>query len=827
MYNPVSKIDELFPDFAELDQTVTEMQERQNQITTDFNFIIRQVAETAQKSTEAAVLPEESPETELSDSDIPLTQFLAEFGDSLFNAVTEQNQPVYQGQTYPLLEEVLDNLERPLFAAQREVVRAVLQQLVVEDKPAAIINAEMGTGKTMMSIAAAAATHQAGLHRTLVLSPPHLVYKWRREILKTVPNARVWILNGADTLAKLLQIRALDRKPEVPEFFVMGRVRMRMDYHWRPSYAVRRRWIPSEGASEGFAVSEYYCPKCGCEILDEENKPYNTEGGVKNALAKNRRFCKGNHHGKPCKEPLWTLCRKEQSEDGVVSTVYDRVLKTMTTLPGIGPKTAAKIIGMYGEQYLAEILENNIQAFSNLMDENGEFLFDDRQAARIDRDLGKAEFSLGRGGYQPTEFIKRYLPKNFFGLLVVDEGHEYKNYGTAQGQAMGVLARCCNKILCLTGTLMGGYAEDLFFLLWRLWPQMMIEDGFSYNKANTLGSASMAFMRKHGVLKDIVRHLGTEYSNGAFSSSKAERNSVRTAKAPGFSPLGIMRYVLPITVFLKLRDLGEGVLPGYKEVFRPVEMTEDQQAVYKNMESVLRQHLKVALRNRDNTLTGVVMSALLSWPDCCYKPQDVYWRRQNKILFHTEPQFDEEEISPKEADMLEVVKDSLAKGRKCLVYTVYTDTRDTTGRLKEIFKRHGIKAAVMKATVKADQREDWVEDQLASGVQVVICNPELVKTGLDLLAFPTIYFLQTGYNVYTLMQAARRSWRIGQKEDVEVYFAGYSDTAQQICLELMGQKVAVTQSTSGDMPDSGLDILNQAEDSVEVQLAKRLVDRQD
>ena len=48
-------------------------------------------------------------------------------------------------------------------------------------------------------------------------------------------------------------------------------------------------------------------------------------------------------------------------------------------VPGIGPKTAAKIIGMYGERYLAEILENNIQAFSNLMDENGEFLFDDRQ----------------------------------------------------------------------------------------------------------------------------------------------------------------------------------------------------------------------------------------------------------------------------------------------------------------------------------------------------------------------------------------------------------------------------------------------------------------
>ncbi|MDU1345955.1 MAG: helicase, partial [Eikenella corrodens] len=91
--------------------------------------------------------------------------------------------------------------------------------------------------------------------------------------------------------------------------------------------------------------------------------------------------------------------------------------------------------------------------------------------------------------------------------------------------------------------------------------------------------------------------------------------------------------------------------------------------------------------------------------------------------------------------------------------------------------------------------------------------------------FPTIYFMQTGYNVYSLMQASRRSWRIGQREPVEVYFAGYMDTAQQICLELMGQKIAVAQSTSGDMPDTGLDILNQAEDSVEVQLAKRLVER--
>ena len=104
----------------------------------------------------------------------------------------------------------------------------------------------------------------------------------------------------------------------------------------------------------------------------------------------------------------------------------------------------------------------------------------------------------------------------------------------------------------------------------------------------------------------------------------------------------------------------------------------------------------------------------------------------------------------------------------------------------------------------------------------MICNPELVKTGLDLLDFPTLLFLQSGFNVYTVQQASRRSWRIGQKQDVVVYFLGYEASAQSACLELMAKKIAVSQSTSGDMPDTGLDILNQGGDSIEVALARQL-----
>ena len=83
--------------------------------------------------------------------------------------------------------------------------------------------------------------------------------------------------------------------------------------------------------------------------------------------------------------------------------------------------------------------------------------------------------------------------------------------------------------------------------------------------------------------------------------------------------------------------------------------------------------------------------------------------------------------------------------------------------------------------------------------------------------------MQTGWSVYTLQQAARHSWHIGQKDEVQVHFLGYQGSAQMQCLALMAKKIAVAQSTSGEIPESGLDVLNQDGQSIEVGLAKQLV----
>ena len=762
---------------------------------------------------EAALVESESE----GNAQISLVQFIQDFGQGLMAAVAEQNPPIYDGNPNPQWDQLMANLKRKPFPAQRERVQAVCQLLLAADQSAAVLNGEMGTGKTMMGIAAAAVMYPYGYRRILVIAPPHLVYKWRREILETLADAKVWVLNGPDTLRQLLKIRAQQDSigRAQPEFFILGRVRMRMGFDWQPAIKERRVYEkidrdPEDKGKRLILVHRYAsCPNCGALVLSEENEPVTS-----------RQFCTQTERRMACKvcaNPLWSLVRhgKAKDRDAIIHTA-------LCNIPTIGPKTADKLVAGFGTEALGTMLDDNVFEFINLMDAKGDLVFSDRQAKRMESALAKQEFSFGQGGYQASEFIKRYLPDGFFDVLLVDEGHEYKTQGSAQGQAMGVLAGKARKTILLTGTLMGGYADDLFHLLWRIMPAQMIADGFAYNASNSLGPAAMAFMRKHGILKDVYK----ESSSGNHRTAKGKRMEVQTSKAPGFGPKGVAQYVLPFTAFLKLTQIGGHVLPSYDEDFIDIPMTEAQKERYDALSSRLQSELKEALRKRDKTLLGVVLSALLAWPDTCFRPWDIVHPRTRVGLFYADAVFGDEP-TPKEAHLIQLCKDNKAEGRKVLVYSVYTGKHDTTTRLKLLLEQDGLKVAVLRSSVSTESREDWILEQVDRGIDVLICNPELVKTGLDLLDFPTICFMQTGYSVYTVLQASRRSWRIGQKQAVRVTFLGFADTAQISCLALMAKKIAVSQSTSGDMPDTGLDVLNSDGDSIEVTLAKQLLGKSD
>ncbi len=379
-----------------------------------------------------------------------------------------------------------------------------------------------------------------------------------------------------------------------------------MGFHWKPTFVARR-------TRHGHVAA---CPDCGTVVTDLDGEPVSP---VALDAEEYRRKC--GH----CATPLWTLMRPRTLSGSDQSSA---VLKALKRIPTIGEVTAQKLMRKFGDGFLASMLGDNIHEFINLMDGDGELVFSDRQAARMERAMANMEFGFGEGGYQPSEFVKRYLPNGTFDLLIADEAHEYKNGGSAQGQAMGVLASKCRKSLALTGTLMGGYGDDLFYLLFRALPGRMIEDGYRPSKSGSMTSAAMAFMRDHGVLRDIY----SESAGTAHKTAKGNKVSVRTVKAPGFGPKGVLRCVVPFTIFLKLRDIGSDALPPYDEELREVPMAPAQAAAYAALSVRLTTELRQALARRDTTLLGVVLNALLAWPDTCFRAENVVHPRTRATL---------------------------------------------------------------------------------------------------------------------------------------------------------------------------------------------------
>ncbi len=141
-----------------------------------------------------------------------------------------------------------------------------------------------------------------------------------------------------------------------------------------------------------------------------------------------------------------------------------------------------------------------------------------------------------------------------------------------------------------------------------------------------------------------------------------------------------------------------------------------------------------------------------------------------------------------------------------------------------ILSRHGFRVAVMKAdAVAPERREAWVAEQVEKGIDVLICHPRLVQTGLDLIDFPTIVWAEVDYSIYTMRQASRRSWRIGQSQPVRVVFMAYRNSLQADALKLVAKKLQSSLAVEGELPEDGLAAYGDDGDDLMLALARKIV----
>lgn len=412
--------------------------------------------------------------------------------------------------------------------------------------------------------------------------------------------------------------------------------------------------------------------------------------------------------------------------------------------------------------------------------------------------------------YSLAEYIKKRY-KKYLDLLILDECHEYKARGSAQGFAVAALASASKRVLAMTGTLLGGYATSLFYLLYRLTTDF--KESYGHND-------SLRFAEHYGILERVYKEKSDWVEDGA--SSKRRRYYSRTVEKPGVSPQ-IITHLIDKTAFLRLADVSEA-LPPYQDIVETIQMEEEQASEYHAFASTLKAELVRELTKGSKRLLGAYLQSLLAYPDAPWRGEKVIRREVDREeIIAQAPALSAETIYPKEKRLIELCLNEKRERRRVIIYCTHTETRDITERLKGLLEPEGIKVTVLKShTTDSEKREQWVQDKVKEGIDVLICHPKLVQTGLDLIDFPTLVFFQIEYSVYTSRQASRRSWRIGQKNPVKVYYLIYGETLQEKGLNLIARKVKASLMVEGELLNEGLSAQTDDED-IMTELAKSLV----
>ncbi len=544
-----------------------------------------------------------------------------------------------------------------------------------------------------------------------------MIDKWKRELASIAPKAIIERLDRHEEVKSFLH-RAEALPANVPKIGLIKRDLTKLGCAWEPSVVWRTEavalWRHGAPVPDGYLPTQRIrrervpkCPHCGYIVMQEKK-------GV-SAPASQSWLEGGKRSCAVCQSPLWRESRDRGSQ----------------------PKP--------GEKY----------------------------ATKNPR-------------YRLDEYLKRMFPDRVY-LLIWDEVHEAQHSDTGNGEAFSRMAGIAKKVLAMTGTPFNGRSSSIFNLEYALNPR--VRERYNWGGGKRFARKQRGTRTFQEVVSESANQRGRAESRWVVRWGCANRSSknvprmtaipARTRARPPTSVHIRKRRAFRrcwsrkcwITRFSsRLGDLGKA-LPQYEEIALPVELDADIYAEYDRTRQRLKDYLIQRRWEGDTTFRGAYLQWSMGWVNAPFRPYEVIHNLKHPITGAKEPytvasipSYGEDRIFAKEQALIDLVQDELAADRPCVIYFRQTATRDIQPRLETLLRQHVPEARtfILKNTVDAERREAVIEREIAKGTNVVLCNPELVKTGLDLIHFPTLIFYELVFNLSTLMQAAARSYRLNQ-----------------------------------------------------------------
>ncbi len=711
--------------------------------------------------------------------------YLKQFGTDLAGKIETSFQPLFDPGKEPVskgVEEaarfVKEHTGYDLYPAQLAAAEGLKRSL--KRSKVALLIAECGTGKSKISTAAVSAYQNGKKSFCVLLCPAHMCKKWVREIHETAPRTQAfWVKDIHDLIAA----KNFYEEGNNSVYCVISKENARDGYMRRPAVWLRTAFLPSLALSgnipdygERRRITGFACPECGrIQVEPLTDGIHAVPVQAEFFLRENGR----NHKCQFCGAPLWCAVNPDDVS------------------PDRNPWIKIANYGFVWRERAARYLTDDLKD----------------SAPEVYRKI--QEILMNPDGIYPTVAAQRKYPLSTFlkrkvkriDTLILDEVHEYSGE-SGQGDAMGELASAAGSIVGMTGSLINGYSKGIFYLLFRLKPQLMKMDGQEFKKPHQ-------FCREYGVLEKKY-----EIAAETFAAKSRGRSRTREKFLPGVSPLVYTRFLLENAVFLSLSDM-QTSLPEFEEIPCGVRMSLEVKEEYFRIEKILKDFIKKNLSAGQRMLSKY-LNLLLAYPDQSYGQEAVFYPYSKDAVVVPQDMGDFGSVFEKEQKILDLIAQRVDAGEKTVLFTNWTRL-DTQKKYEKNLLEMGIRTKILTASVPPSKREEWIQNQIQNGMDVLICNPRLLETGLDLNEFTCFIFSDIGFNLTTYRQASRRGYRVNQKASkVTVYLFYYEGTMQERALRLMANKLSAAVTLEGKLSDEGLAALSNSEDMI-AQLARELV----
>ncbi|WP_205600714.1 DEAD/DEAH box helicase [Gracilibacillus sp. YIM 98692] len=639
------------------------------------------------------------------------------------------------------------------------------------------------TGKSVMLTAIADAYHREKGNKgffACLMVPPSLTKKWPEEIREVLPDARVHVITNTEQLIQYhtAWTKAGRRKPRKPTFFVISFTTMRGDCAIHPAtdYEQIATTLEKTDSDRSYYRDGYYCPDCGHphQVVESTKLEMSEEGEEVKVQEK-----------RDMKENEWGSARRLHSNNGKYQNAF-----CLECGASLWTKKTPNRYHSFKEWTKHENKVAHAAANGN---------------HRLVKHLQLSQPDIPKQKGNPRriasiEYIRRKM-KNFFDMTLVDEIHELKSGMTAQGNSLGSLVAVSKKVVGATGTLFGGRAEDVYYLLWRLFPSMMVDSGFQYSNVRP-------WNEEFGNIETTT----VEQKDRGEQTNKQSRGGTRRSEKvlPGISPFVFGKFLVHNSVLVRLVDVWPDPVELVNVPTMLVDMDKDIRSNYANMVSTFENEIEK--RKDGKKLYLPLTQNGIAYPDNPFTYPDVWYRNEagERERIWSALHIPEERLTNKEKKLQEIVRGEMGESRPSIVYVRDTGSsvkgRDVRPRLKNVLEQIGAKVGILDtSTTATNARSDWLRKKVEQeGYDVIIVSQELVKVGLDLLCTPTLIFYQFSWSLFTINQASRRAWRISQDRECRLFYIAYKDCYQEQMATLIAQKNKAASAINGEVSSDGL-----------------------